>query len=749
MGEDERRTLSPEALREAARRRLERRVTDVSDWSRADTQSLVAELELHQQELRIQNEELQQARDRLETALDRYHDLFQRAPVGYLLLDDEGRIWEANRAAADLLAPGGDLTGQLLSDFVAVDAQDALYLHWRALTAARAPQAVELTLAWAEGASCAVRMESSVEPTADRSPCRFRCALMDITERRRSEEQLRIAARVFEDAGDAIVVTDPDGHVQTINNAFTRITGYTEGEALGNTVCALLDSGRHSEAFHKEKQESLDRSGYWQGEIWHRRKGGELYPEWLTINRIDDATGQPQHFVAVFSDITQLKDAHSRSEYLANHDPLTGLPNRSLFQDRLQQAIAQTQRHEGQVGLMFLDLDHFKTINDTLGHEVGDELLVQVAERLGELVRDVDTVARIGGDEFTVVLTDCDPEEVGSIAQRLVEGLGGTFVVDGRELQATPSAGLALYPRDGEDVHTLCKAADMAMYRAKEDGRNRLRLCESGLHQRLLKDTALEEALRRALTQGELRLVYQPQFDASDPGRVVGAEALLRWHDPASGPISPGRFIPIAERSDLILELDRRVEELLCEQLNTWSAGHAPPAPISFNVSAKSFRQGHWTKRLFRILSRYGVAAEQLQVEFAEGTLSERAGVVPEEIRRLHEGGIALAIDDFGTGFTSLVNLKQLPLAELKIDQSFVAGLGQDEDAEAIVRASLAVAEAMGLRTVAEGVETQRQLTWLQEQGCQRIQGSLLSAPLEAEDFEALIRGTQKPPQSH
>ncbi|MDR5900283.1 EAL domain-containing protein [Halomonas vilamensis] len=565
---------------------------------------------------------------------------------------------------------------------------------------------------------------------------------VDITAHRQEENQLRIAARVFADAGEAIALTDPAGRIQTINKAFTRITGYTERDAQGVIVGDLLRSGRHSHAFYAAMWESLTQRGFWQGEIWNCRKSGEVYPEWLTINRIDDEEGQAQHFVVVFSDITQLKNSQSKVEYLANHDILTDLPNRSLFQDRLQQTIAQARRNEEQAALLFLDLDHFKTINDTLGHGVGDQLLVQVAAQLQELVRDVDTVARLGGDEFTVVLAGCDAEVAGFIAQRLVASLARTFVIGGRNLRVTTSAGLALYPQDGDDVDTLCRAADMAMYQAKEDGRNRLRLYEPGLQQRLLEGTVLETALRRALTNDELRLVYQPQFDARDPKRLVGAEALLRWEDPEMGPISPGQFIPVAEKSDLITELGRRVVALLCEQVGAWQAAGLTPPPISFNVSPKDFREARFTSGLLQAMAQHGITANQLQVEFTEGTLTDRSDIVFREIQALQEAGVDLAIDDFGTGYSSLENLKRLPLAELKIDKTFVDGLGDNEHDEAIARASLAMAQAFGLRTVAEGVETPSQLAWLQAHGCDRIQGFLLARPLEAEDFRAMLHNT-------
>ncbi|GEN27020.1 hypothetical protein HVA01_06660 [Halovibrio variabilis] len=739
--------FSSKALRDAAHHRLNQGLTDVSDWTGRDIQSLVSELELHQEELRIQNEELKQARDRLEIARENaqncYRDLFERAPMGYLLLDAQGRIEEANQAANQLLAPGTDLSGQLLSAFVASESQDALHLHRRAIASATTTQAVDLTLARDEQATWTVRMESVMEPTTGLGGARFRCALIDITERRKTEDKLRVAARVFEEIGEAIVVMDAAGRIQSINEAFTAITGYTESDALGVIMSGLVRSERQGQVFHKKMWESLNNRGFWQGEIWDRRKDGEIYPEWLTINRIDD-DGEPRNLVAVFSDISQIKNSQRKIEYLASHDALTGLPNRRLFQERAQEAIAQAQRRGGQAGLLFLDLDNFKDINDTLGHEVGDELLVRVAAQLREWVRDEDTVARFGGDEFTVVFTDCDAEKAGFIAQRLVAGLAGTFEVRGRHLRVTTSAGLALYPQDGEDVVSLCQAADMAVYRAKGDGRNRLRLYDTALHQQLLEDRAIEQALRRALTNGGLRLVYQPQFAASDPTRLVGVEALLRWQDPELETISPERFISIAERSDLITELGWRVQALLCTDLQQWLTAGLEPPVISFNVSPKAFRDGQFSSQLEEIMSQHGILPGQLQVEFTESTLAGHSDLVLDEIDKLHASGIELSIDDFGTGYSCLINLKRLPLAELKIDKSFVDGLGENEHDEAIARATLYMAEAFGLRTVAEGVETQQQLAWLQAHGCDRIQGFLLARPLEADDFRSMLQRAKR-----
>ena len=358
--------LTPEALREAARHSFNQGLTDVSNWTGSDIQSLVSELELHQEELRIQNEELQQTRGRLETARNSYRDLFEQAPMGYLLLDAKGHIRKANLAATHLLAPGTDLVGHLLSAFVATESQDALYQHLRALASTMSNHAVDLTLAMDDEVTRTVRMESVEEPSIDAGAARFRCALIDISERRQTEDKLRIAARVFEEIGEAIVVMDPTGCIQSINQAFTSITGYTESDALGVIMSGLVKSERQGHAFYKKLWESLNHRGFWQGEIWDRRKDGEIFPQWLTINRIDDEEGQPRNLVAVFSDISQIKDSQRKIEYLASHDALTGLPNRNLFRDRGQQSIALAQKNGAHAALLFLDLDHFMTPSATM-----------------------------------------------------------------------------------------------------------------------------------------------------------------------------------------------------------------------------------------------------------------------------------------------------------------------------------------------------------------------------------------------
>jgi len=564
-------------------------------------------------------------------------------------------------------------------------------------------------------------------------------SLVDVTAYKEAERQLHISAKVFEQAGEAIVVTDSDTIIRSVNQAFTRITGYSQEEATGTKVGDLLRSGNNSEELYQTMWESLETSNFWQGELQNQRKDGELFSEWLTINRIREGDGD--HFVAVFSDISQLKESQERAEYLATHDALTGLPNRSLFQDRLELAIAHARRHGGITALMFLDLDNFKNINDTLGHDVGDELLIQIANRLSAQMREMDTVARLGGDEFTIVLSETGFTGAEQVAARIVRALRLPVNVRNQKLFVSASIGLAFYPDDGENPQALTKAADTAMYRAKANGRDRFELYKPELQAQMLKQSRLESALRKALQNNNLRLVFQPKYTSGECRDMMGAEALLRWHDPDLGHMSPADFIPAAETSGLIKDIDRKVIGIAIQALSYWQANDMNPVPVAINISARSFQDEHFPDFLTGMMKQYHVPPTLIQVEITEGTLVERTSTALDNIEKLRDAGIPLSVDDFGTGYSSLSYLKRLPLAELKIDKSFVDGLGgKDKNDEAIAKAILAMAAALNLRTVAEGVETEEQQQWLSANGCDYLQGFLYSHPLEYRAFTEILK---------
>lgn len=561
----------------------------------------------------------------------------------------------------------------------------------------------------------------------------------DVTAFKQSERQLRISAKVFEHAGEAIVVTDRETRILSVNEAFSRITGFPAQEAVGEKIGSLLNSDENSQELYETMWNGLSSDGFWQGELKNRRKDGTRFTEWLTINRMQEGGGD--EYVAVFSDITRLKDSQEKAEYLATHDSLTGLPNRSLFQDRLDLAIAQAKRKGEVAALMFLDVDNFKSINDTLGHDVGDELLVEVSKRLKELMRDMDTVARLGGDEFTVVLSDTDYLGAERVAEHIVEKLREPVRLGNRKVFVSASLGLAFYPDDGDNSSVLGKAADTAMYRAKQNGRDRFELFKPELQAQMQRQISLENAVREALREDGLSLVFQPKFTTGETRRMVGAEALSRWQHPGLDKVAPADFIGAAEASGLIKDVDRKVVQLAVQALSFWLAGDVAAVPLAINISALSFQDSNFPDMLAQRLRQYRVPASMVQLEITEGTLLERTSAALGNIQRLTEMGILLSIDDFGTGYSSLSYLKKLPLAELKIDKGFVDGLGgTDRNDEAIAKAVLAMAAALNLRTVAEGVETEDQFQWLTEHGCDYVQGFMLSRPLVFDDFTEILR---------
>lgn len=561
----------------------------------------------------------------------------------------------------------------------------------------------------------------------------------DITARKQAEDKLRIAARVFQQAGEAIVVTDRASQIQSVNEAFTDITGYSEQDAMGQKIGRLLNSGRHSKDFFQDMWQALETRGHWQGEIWNKRKNGEAYPEWLTINRITNIDNETEYFIAVFSDITNLKESQRKVEFLATHDALTGLPNRNLFQDRLENAVTRCKRNRSSLAVMFIDLDDFKSINDTLGHDIGDQLLIKVARKLQNLVRDIDTVSRLGGDEFTIVLSECNPHEVQFVANRILDELSDPVDIGGRKIFASASIGISIYPDDGGDSGTLLKSADTAMYKSKELGRNQYQFFHPAMRDRLLKQSAMESSIKNAIRLKRFRLVFQPKYHSCCPEQISGAEALLRWYEPNLGEISPAEFIPVAESNGSIIDLSNLVIEMLVEQVARWRNQGIDVPEIAFNVSARSFQQESFVVDLTKVMEAYMVPQKHLKIEITEGTVMEKNAAAINNIQLLRDLDMAVSIDDFGTGYSSLSYLKQLPITELKIDKSFVDGLGVDENDEAISKAILSMATALGLDVVAEGVETETQLNWLQDNGCNLVQGFLFSKPLEVADFERLL----------
>jgi len=561
----------------------------------------------------------------------------------------------------------------------------------------------------------------------------------DVTDRKHAEDQLRLAARVFDHSGEGIVVTDADNVILTVNEAFKLVTGYSAREAVGKKT-TLLKSGRHDDDFYRAMWTSLQEKGWWQGEVWNRRKNGDIYPEWLTINCVKDANGKVVNYVGIFSDITIVKQSQQRIEFLATHDDLTGLPNRSLYMDRLKMALAKAERTKTRLAVLFVDVDNFKLINDTLGHDVGDIMLKKAADALKSCIRAGDTVARFGGDEFAVIFENDSPAEVTHAAQRIIETLAQPIVLEGQQVYVTASIGVSLYPDDGLDGPTLLKNADVAMYRAKERGKNSFQFFTGEMkalsHDRLF----LINDLRQAIDNRDFFLVYQPQVDMRS-GQITGLEALLRWNHADRGLVPPGKFIPLAEEAGLIGVIGEWVMEAVCRQIVAWRKSGLKPPRVSINVSPYQFRKAHVPSQLERVLAAHRLAPSCVAVELTEHALMDDTDYVLEMLGELKQLGIHLSVDDFGTGFSSLSYLKRYPIDEIKIDRSFVDGIDSEPNDRAIARAIIAMAEALDMSVVAEGVETREQMDILLANGCTIAQGYLFARPLGVGEIEDCFRG--------
>jgi diguanylate cyclase (GGDEF)-like protein/PAS domain S-box-containing protein len=587
---------------------------------------------------------------------------------------------------------------------------------------------------WPDGSERVLRQRAAVIRDADGRAVRMIGTTLDVTDQVQAESRLRQAASVFSSTEEGVVITDPDGVIIDVNAAFTGITGYSRAEAIGNTP-RLLRSDRQDAAFYAALWGSLNATGRWQGEIWNRRKSGEIYPEWLTINAVRDERGELVNFVAVFSDISGIKQSQAQLAHLAHHDPLTGLPNRLLFADRLGHALSRAQRDGSQLALLFIDLDRFKHINDSLGHLAGDGLLQEVARRFTAAVRREDTVARMGGDEFTLLLEDLRrPEDAAVLARKLLDALADPYTIAGRDLFVTASVGISLFPRDGATADELVRNADAAMYQAKDEGRNGYHFYRPELTATALQRVHLEADLRRALARGELTVHYQPQIDLGT-GRLIGAEALVRWHHPEQGPIPPDRFIHLAEDTGLIIELGELVLRAACRQAVEWLASGVPIERIAVNVSAHQVQRSDFVATVRRALAETGLPPRHLELEVTESFIMGQAEAGIRALHALREMGLRLAVDDFGTGYSSLGYLKRLPIHMLKIDRSFVSNLDGDAEDLAIAKAIIALGRTLGLKVIAEGVEHDRQAGLLRAEGCHYGQGYLFGRPVEGAAF--------------
>lgn len=561
----------------------------------------------------------------------------------------------------------------------------------------------------------------------------------EIHKRRTAERQLRLASKVFEHSGEGMIITDQHAVIQAVNRAFEEISGYSREEAIGHKP-SMLSSGRHTQDFYRDLWRTIEAQGAWEGEIYNRRKNGEIYPEWLKIVAIKDAAGKVTNYIGSFSDISSHTSAKQRLYHLAHYDNVTELPNRLLFNETLKRELINAKRRKSIVAVFFLDLDHFKNVNDTLGHAAGDVLLKEAALRLLQCKRDNDMVARMGGDEFTGMLVDLiHPEDAAIVAGRMLKELAEPFTLGDETVHVSGSIGLSIYPNDGQDVETLTRNADAAMYHAKELGRNNYQFYTEALHAESLRRMELEAQLRRAIKEEQFELYYQPQVETRT-GRPIGMETLIRWSRPGGGMVSPAEFIPLAEETGLIVPIGAWVLKTACKQAKAWLDEGLPPLLLSVNLSSCQFREPDFMDLLTVVILESGYPPSQLQLELTERIIMHEDDFTVSRLKQISSTGIHLSIDDFGTGYSSMSYLKKFPINELKIDKSFIDEVCNDEDDGVIVSAMINLAHSLKLSVIAEGVEEAAQRNWLDWQGCDAIQGYYFSKPLSADDFADYIR---------
>ena len=740
---------TPSYIKPARRRRAKllaaanaaRLPENLDSLSSEDLRVQLQKLHVYQNELVMQSEELCRAQLALNATRTRFFDLYDMSPSGYCTLNEQGVVLQSNRTAATMLGlPRQDLTGQPLYRFISRADQENISLHGRQLIEIGGVQSCELRMARRDGTLFWVQL-STIATREESGALTLRIVMSDIHERRQAEEEIRIAAAAFE-SQEGIFVTDVAGVILRVNRAFTEITGYTANEAVGQTP-RLLNSGRHNADYYAAIWLSIASTGAWQGEIWDRRKSGEVFPASLTITAVKGKLAPATHYVASFIDITARKLAEDQLARLAFYDTLTHLPNRRLLMDRLKQALTSRERHHCQGALILVDLDDFKVVNDTLGHDQGDLLLEQVATRLSACIREGDTAARLGGDEFVVMLENLSESksdaarEAQAVGEKIKAALNLPFQLKFHEHCSTASIGVTLFADELVSADELLKRADLAMYQAKATGRNSLRFFDPQMQAASTARAALDRGLRRALQNGEFLLHYQAQV--AGLGHLTGVEALVRWQHPQRGMVWPAEFIPLAEDTRLILPLGQWVLETACLQLAAWALQpEMAHLTISVNVSARQFHQRNFVDQVLSALTLGGANPQLLKLELTESLLIDNLEDVIAKMSVLKAQGVGFSLDDFGTGYSSLSYLKQLPFDQLKIDQSFVRDLMTDTHDAVVARTIVALGHGLGLQVIAEGVETAEQFDFLASIGCDAYQGYHFGRPLPANAFTDL-----------
>ncbi|QEY31259.1 EAL domain-containing protein [Synechococcus sp. RSCCF101] len=657
------------------------------------------------------------------------NQFFEQANTLNLITDLDWRIQRANPAWARVLGlQPAALLGRAATDLI--DPIDRTLFLERFRSCQREGTTMELDCRVRDAGGALHQLTWSAEARVEHDLIFI--VARDVTRARQDQRRLQQAAAVFESTAEGVIITDLNGSILDVNDAFSRVTGYSREEVIGRNP-NLLRSGRHDARFYEAMWQEVQQQGHWHGEIWNRSKDGAIFPELLTISTVVDEAEQPSGYVGVFSDISLLKQHQERLNHLAHHDPLTDLPNRTLFTSRLQHSIERCRRAGSSLAVLFIDLDRFKHINDSLGHSTGDELLIEITARIRQRVRASDTLARISGDEFVVLLENVSSREAArAVVDDLLAAFQHPYTVNGISISITASMGLSFYPADGADVSSLLANADAAMYKAKDEGRNTVLFYSSEFTAEAFEHVFLETGLKQALDRQELFLVYQPQFDLQSR-RVSGMEALLRWRHPQNGVIAPSRFIPFAERSGLIRPIGRWVLEQACRDGRAWLEAGLAIGHMAVNVATPELLRSSFAEDLAMVVSATGFPADQLEIEITESSIMKQPDRSIAQLDQVRATGVMVSVDDFGTGYSSLGMLKKLPINRLKLDQSFVRDLPDDPDDIAIAEAIISLGHAMNLEIIAEGIERTEQEAFLRQRGCHLGQGHWFSRPLPAE----------------
>lgn len=653
--------------------------------------------------------------------------VFQHIEVAVFILNDEGIILTCNQPSESITGfQSEELVG---SHFSVLFKQETEFLKiWSKLNLSSKWMGEVHTVKKSGNRFIAkLKLQKVLQSDSTRY---FLAILEDITHQKKSENELLLAEKIFENISEGVLITDKKGRIISVNPAFQIVTGYTEEEVVGKNP-NILQSGLHNQEFYNEMWSEITNKGRWKGEIWNKRKNGEVFPEWLTISSIYDELGNITNYVAVFSDITDRKQAEEQLRKLAHYDVLTGTANRYLLNKSLERLLVTAKKYNQMVAVLFLDLDRFKQVNDTLGHNYGDLLLKKVSARLKGLLKNKDIIARQGGDEFVIVLPNIKhAKEAVAVSKDIINSLKNSFQLHDQEVYISTSIGISLYPYDGDDVYTLLKNADRAMYQAKSNGKNSFEFYHTGLHhENETRHMKLENCLRKALDRHELSLHYHPQVDTRT-GQITGVEALLRWNQEEFGAISPAEFIPIAEETGLIIPISEWVIRQACEDAKRLHLLGFHPLRVSVNISGLHFNQDDFVKNVSSIVQNTNVNPHCLELELTESMIMPNASEAINKLVKLKQLGIKLSIDDFGTGYSSLSYLHRFPIDILKIDQSFIKKLNIYKEDASIVRAIITMAHRLNLDVVAEGVEGKKQYKFLKDEGCNYVQGYYITKPL-------------------